>query len=268
MEQDDHHHHEYYACLPQWLESLLDEKFFVPCYIHEDARKNEKNVFCLDCCTSVCTHCCPSIHDSHRLLQVRRYIYKDVLRLDDIQKLIDCSHVQSYTSNGAKVIFINQRPQSRPFRVSGNTCSTCYRSLQERYFFCSLYCKVQHLVKLEGGVSRYLYECDFLPLSEEEGKEEDEFDYDNGMMTPDSVLESPLLSSRTHSGSSTASASGGNLGIDCRTLLSTATTDFVRKKRSSKTGNSSSNNNQYHCSSPEIAAMNRRKGIPQRSPLY
>lgn len=94
MEQDDHHHHEYYACLPQWLESLLDEKFFVPCYIHEDARKNEKNVFCLDCCTSVCTHCCPSIHDSHRLLQVRRYIYKDVLRLDDIQKLIDCSHVQ------------------------------------------------------------------------------------------------------------------------------------------------------------------------------
>ncbi|KAI3844288.1 hypothetical protein MKW92_023035 [Papaver armeniacum] len=263
---DDDHHHEYYACLPQWLESLLDEKFFVPCYIHEDARKNEKNVFCLDCCTSVCTHCCPSIHDSHRLLQVRRYIYKDVLRLDDIQKLIDCSRVQSYISNGAKVIFINQRPQSRPHRVSGNTCSTCYRSLQERYFFCSLYCKVQHLVKLEGGVSRYLYECDFLPLSEEEeAKEDDEFDYDNGMMTPDTVLESPLLSSRTHSGSSTAS---GNWGVDCRTLLSTATTDFVRKKRSSKIGNSSSNNNQYRCSSPEIAAMNRRKGIPQRSPLY
>ncbi|KAI3901472.1 hypothetical protein MKW92_016274 [Papaver armeniacum] len=121
----DHHHnhHEYYACLPQWLKSLLDEKFFVPCYIHEDTRKNEKNVFCLDCCTSVCTHC------------FRRSIYKDVLRLDDIQKLIDCSRVQSYLSNGAKVIFINQRPQSRPHRVSGNTCSTCYRSLQERYFF-------------------------------------------------------------------------------------------------------------------------------------
>ncbi|KAI3986428.1 hypothetical protein MKX01_037710 [Papaver californicum] len=251
--EHDHHHHEYYACLPQWLESLLHEKFFIPCLIHEDVKKNEKNVLCLDCCTSICTHCCLSLHHSHRLLQVRRYIYHDVLRLDDIHKLFDCSHIQNYITNSAKVIFLNQRPQARPFRGSGNICSTCDRSLQERYLFCSLYCKVQHLIRLEGGVSRYLYECDFLPLSK---GDDDQFDYENGTMTPDSVLESP--------GSSATSG----WGMDCRTLLSTATTDFVRKKRSSITGNNSSSNNQYRQCSPEIAAINRRKGIPQRSPLY
>lgn len=49
---------------------------------------------------------------------------------------------QSYTSNGAKVIFLNQRPQTRPPRLSGNVCYACDRTLQEPYLFCSLYCKV------------------------------------------------------------------------------------------------------------------------------
>ncbi|KAF7838805.1 tRNA-intron endonuclease [Senna tora] len=44
-------------------------------------------------CTSICPHCLPS-HRLHRLLQVRRYVYHDVVRLEDLQKLIDCSNVQ------------------------------------------------------------------------------------------------------------------------------------------------------------------------------
>ena len=55
--------------LPRWLEALLREKFFNACVIHEYAKKNEKNIFCLDCCTSICPHCL-SPHRSHRLLQV------------------------------------------------------------------------------------------------------------------------------------------------------------------------------------------------------
>jgi len=80
---------------PAWLEALYTEKFFVGCSYHENAKKNEKNVCCLDCCTSICPHCLPS-HRFHRLLQVRRYVYHDVVRLEDLQKLIDCSNVQVY----------------------------------------------------------------------------------------------------------------------------------------------------------------------------
>ncbi|KAF5203987.1 Platz transcription factor family protein [Thalictrum thalictroides] len=242
-----------YSVLPHWLATLLREKFFSPCLVHETVKKNEKNIFCLDCCLSICPHCL-SPHNSHRLLQIRRYVYHDVIRLDDCEKLIDCDFVQCYTTNSARVLFINQRSQTRPFRGSGNICSTCDRSLQDPNLFCSLACKVAHLVKSEGGISRHLYECEFLPLSE---------GLDDGQMTPDSVLESPDDSS-----SSTNGGGGGSSGVDCcRTLACTTTTEIVKKKRSSL---SARNSYRPTCSTAsEIAiVMNRRKGNPQRSPLY
>ncbi|KAG6680277.1 hypothetical protein I3842_13G033700 [Carya illinoinensis] len=241
--------------LPRWLEVLLTEKFYNACIIHEESKKNEKNVYCLDCCTSLCPHCL-SPHCSHRLLQIRRYVYHDVIRLDDAAKLIDCAFVQSYTTNSAKVVFLHQRPQTRNFRGSGNFCSSCDRSLQDPYLFCSLSCKIDYLIRTKGGVSEYL--SDFKSLSLPAAGLDD----GSMTMTPESVLE-PAGSSRTSSGS------GGYGGVDCKTLGSTATTEIVRKKRS--------NLSVYRAacrpvSSPvsEISAslMNRRKGTPQRSPLY
>ncbi|KAK9273933.1 hypothetical protein L1049_018745 [Liquidambar formosana] len=243
------------SSLPRWLEHLLGEKFFNACLIHEYAKKNEKNIFCLDCCISICPHCL-SPHRSHRLLQIRRYVYHDVIRLDDAGKLMDCSFVQAYTTNSAKVVFLNQRPQTRPFRGSGSICSTCDRSLQDPYLFCSLSCKIDHILRTEGGLSNYLYKCEFLQLSEPGCELED------GQMTPESVLE-PAGSLRTSSGSS------GNGGVGCKTLVCTATTEIVRKKRSSITAYRGS------CrpvcspvSEVSVSMMNRRKGTPSRSPLY
>ena len=53
--------------------------------------------------------------------------------------------VQPYTINSAKVIFLKPRPQSRPFKGSGNICLTCDRILQEPFHFCCLSCKVHFL---------------------------------------------------------------------------------------------------------------------------
>eukprot|EP00256_Glycine_max_P068799 XP_025983394.1 uncharacterized protein LOC100797977 isoform X1 [Glycine max] len=234
--------------VPRWLQVLLTEKFYNVCIIHEEAKKNEKNVYCLDCCISLCPHCL-SPHRSHRLLQIRRYVYHDVIRLDDAAKLIDCNSVQSYTTNSAKVVFLNQRPQTRNFRGSGNFCSTCDRSLQDPYHFCSLSCKINYLVRTTDSLCGYLFECNYLPLLES--------GLDDGlMMTPDSVLE--------------PSGSGGYGGVDCRTTLAcTATTEIVRKKR---TGGAAFRLPFRPACSPvsEISAclMNRRKGNPQRAPLH
>ena len=57
------------AVKPAWLDGLMTETFFGVCGVHENRRKNEKNVFCLLCCLSICPHCLPS-HRSHPLLQV------------------------------------------------------------------------------------------------------------------------------------------------------------------------------------------------------
>ncbi|WZZ18043.1 hypothetical protein YC2023_111132 [Brassica napus] len=78
---------------PAWLEVLLKEKFFNACLDHEEEKKNEKNILCIDCCLSICPHCLPS-HTSHRLLRIRRYMYNDVLRVEDGSNLMDCSLIQ------------------------------------------------------------------------------------------------------------------------------------------------------------------------------
>lgn len=236
--------------LPPWLEHLLGEKFFNPCLIHEYAKKNEKNIFCLDCCASICPHCVSS-HRSHRLLQVRRYVYQDVIRLVDADKLFDCACVQAYTTNNAKVVFLNQRPQTRPFRSSGNVCCTCDRSLQDPYLFCSLSCKVDYIIRTESGLSEYLYDCEVLQLPEPG------YEIEDGQMTPDSILE-PFGSLRT------SSESSGNGGVGCRTLGCTATTEVVRKKRS----NIYRSSYRPVCSPVSVGMMNRRKKTPHRSPLY
>lgn len=55
---------------PDWLEALLTEKFFNPCLKHAASKKNERNIFCVDCNDSICQHCLAA-HRTHRLLQVQ-----------------------------------------------------------------------------------------------------------------------------------------------------------------------------------------------------
>ncbi|KAJ1383691.1 hypothetical protein SESBI_43160 [Sesbania bispinosa] len=195
--------------VPRWLQVLLTEKFYNACLIHEG---------------------------------IRRYMYQDVIRLDDAGKLVDCTSVQHYKTNSAKVVFLNQRPQPRNFKGSGNFCSTCDRSLQDPYQFCSLSCKINHLVGTKGCLSGYLlFECNHMSLPET--------GFDDCPMTPDSVLEP-----------------AGSGGVDCRTTLaSIATANIVKKKRSGGPANRPACRPENEVA---VGLMNRRKGNPQRAPLY
>jgi hypothetical protein len=56
---------------PGWVAGLVAESFFVACPAHEAHKKNERNIFCLACCASICPHCAAA-HRHHPLLQVRR----------------------------------------------------------------------------------------------------------------------------------------------------------------------------------------------------
>lgn len=66
---------------PAWLEGLMAETFFGGCGVHENRRKNEKNVFCLHCCLSICPHCLHS-HRSHPLLQVLFLLFSPTATAD------------------------------------------------------------------------------------------------------------------------------------------------------------------------------------------
>ncbi|XP_058086476.1 protein RGF1 INDUCIBLE TRANSCRIPTION FACTOR 1-like [Magnolia sinica] len=128
--------------IPSWLKVMLSTNFSNVCILHSHTRRHEFNYFCINCSTSICSLCLVE-HSEHKYLQIRKYIYCHVVNLRDIRKLFDCSGVQTFTSNGRKVVFLKEKPTSQTKIHTSNTMTDCVceRSLQDS-LYCSLACKV------------------------------------------------------------------------------------------------------------------------------
>ncbi|XP_073298701.1 protein RGF1 INDUCIBLE TRANSCRIPTION FACTOR 1-like isoform X1 [Primulina huaijiensis] len=130
--------------VPPWLEKLLATAFFTVCRSHGAAARSECNMYCLDCSVddAFCLYCRSSKHRDHRVIQIRRSSYHDVVRVSEIQKVLDITGVQTYVINSARVLFLNERPQPKFGKTASHVCEICGRSLLDPFRFCSLGCKL------------------------------------------------------------------------------------------------------------------------------
>ncbi|KAF0898058.1 hypothetical protein E2562_001729 [Oryza meyeriana var. granulata] len=56
---------------------------------------------------ALCAYCLP-LHGGHRVVQVRRSSYHDVVRVSEVCRLIDVSCVQTHVINGGKIVFLSE----------------------------------------------------------------------------------------------------------------------------------------------------------------
>ncbi|CAI7831270.1 unnamed protein product [Closterium sp. NIES-54] len=165
---DSHESYDPSHC-PAWLPRLLRGRYFTSCPRHAGASRAERNYFCVTCSgESLCTACIAEQHSNnsghhhhnhsggsinsgeskpHNILQIRRSSYHECVRINEVAKILDLSHIQVYVINSAKIVFLNGRPQARPVKGAPFYCETCERMLLDASRFCSLGCKLAAVPK-------------------------------------------------------------------------------------------------------------------------
>lgn len=133
-----------------WIARLCSTDFFQPCSLHESLRKNECNYFCSSCPfkrDALCRHCVQEHTCSNskaKFFQIRRYMYRYVVHLDDLSKYFDSSGIQSYCINQKKAVLLNPKdpsPNMSGTPVFENKCATCKVPLRPDCQYCCLDCK-------------------------------------------------------------------------------------------------------------------------------
>ncbi|XP_050373713.1 protein RGF1 INDUCIBLE TRANSCRIPTION FACTOR 1-like [Argentina anserina] len=128
---------------------MYSTEFFKACIDHLDSKGKYLDHFCIDCLQPICLNCLAQ-HMFHKHVKIRRYIYSDVINRRDLCKLFNCSGIQTYHTNKAKVVFLKQRhqPHQQQQQHNYNTklreymCTICYKNLQDNSLYCSVACKV------------------------------------------------------------------------------------------------------------------------------
>ena len=103
------------------LEILLrHEAAFAEPACHGEHRR----FFCLDCRTTECESCAKTNHSSCRVVQLRRFLYNTVVRVNDVASLLDgpSPHIRPYIVNGTPSVHLRPKPRDKPSLPDCDRC--------------------------------------------------------------------------------------------------------------------------------------------------
>ncbi|PIA42538.1 hypothetical protein AQUCO_02000173v1 [Aquilegia coerulea] len=125
-----------------WLKPMIKANYYIPCEVHADMSKSECNMFCVDCMGNpFCSHCLVH-HKDHHIVKIRRYEEHNIINVNEVQKYMDISGVQTCSINCEKSVYLNDTPL-RKFKSGTKTCKNCSQRVHYRFRFCSLRCKIE-----------------------------------------------------------------------------------------------------------------------------
>ncbi|KAH9721382.1 b box-type domain-containing protein [Citrus sinensis] len=128
---------------------------------------------------------------------------------------------------------------TRPLKSNGNFCMKCDRSLQDSFLFCSISCKIHHLVTSKSGIVNKSTVS--LLFDRATSVSSSEIEDAAGQMTPASLLDFPASSLRAYA---------------CTAAVDQPVAGKKKKRRVLL------NPSRQRCST-----TNRRKSVPNRAPL-
>ncbi len=87
----------------------------------------------------MCQYCLPAHAPSccGKVFQVRKYMYQDVVHVDDLQPLLDVSRVQPYCINGRKALLLQPRASAGAAAAGDCPCGGCPRSVRPGQCCCA-----------------------------------------------------------------------------------------------------------------------------------
>ncbi|XP_039167473.1 uncharacterized protein LOC120292953 [Eucalyptus grandis] len=141
--------------VPMWLRPIASVKFHGPCDIH---LSEKLDFYCRVCMIAVCKGC-KKQHDlfEHEMIRVYKVAKDAFFKMKDLKSLWDISDIRPHTINENAVAFVHKRGDGipRPYDLNSDVkCETCHFRLRSSGAkFCSVECKVEAVMKMNGSES-------------------------------------------------------------------------------------------------------------------